>query len=324
MNDISQRHVNHLLPPAIIMGFAMVAGTTRLIEFFEGASKGGLFLSAGFSSAGTLLYDTYSKDKQHSLMGRILVITAGTLVAYVVTKGLEGRLSLSSGAAMKFAFGASTCVSLPYLANKPGKRALTSEEKNCYYSKQPASWQALSPKQRSELVNEWHQSNQPLINLKNLALDRDTLDADMLTFEGELSPWQEEVLLTQDLHLLETLQYHQDANYNSFIAFLGRYPELKFLLNEQFGKENLEFQATIVSLKARIASAGDVNDLSAVQIRGYHAAFHCPDANINYNNPAIHQAFRTRFGQLRLDTRNIHFGACVSNSYENERKVAEL
>lgn len=304
INCIAQRPVNHLVPPAIIIAFAMLAGTTRLIQYFEGASKGGLLLSAGFSSAGTLLYDNYSKDKQHTLMGRILAITAGTLVAYGVAKGLEGRLSLSSGATMKFVFGASTCVSLPYLINKPAKQSLTSEEKHLYYSKQPASWQALSPKQRSELVNEFHQNNQPLISLKNLKLDRATLNGNLLGFAGDLSLWQEEVLLTQDLRLLETLQYQPDADYTSLIAFLNRYPELKFLINKPFIKASgHNFQPTIASLRGRISRVDDINALSLAQLKGYHTAF--TNDNFNYNSNAIHQAFRNRFRQLGMRTDTI-------------------
>ena len=90
------------VPPTAMLGTALLAGSTRLIHWFKGASQGGLLLNAGCASIGTLWYDMHHNNPQNPLAGRSIVIFLGSLTSLIAAQPLKGRLSLSLGATCKF------------------------------------------------------------------------------------------------------------------------------------------------------------------------------------------------------------------------------
>lgn len=319
--------LNPLVPPVILMSFALLAGTKHLIHYFEGASRGGLLLSGALGSAGTLYFDHKCTDERETLLGRTIAIALGTLTAYIASKGLGGRVSLSLSAAVKFTLFEAALVAPASCSTTQRKQTphITPQEKHKHYKAHPHEWRSLSPEKRAELVNEFYQNNLPVISLKNLKLDLQTLDIDLLN--PTCPEWAVEVLLTQDnLRFLEELEYNPSADY-SFLAdtLFDHFPELAFFLNpEKMNPVSSNLYPLIHSLKGRIQSAQDVNNLSINQLRGYHLAFQ--KRGVNYKNQGIHQAFLTRFRACRLSTQRIRFidELSFTTSQGEEMKVSEL
>lgn len=329
IEDPSLNHINSFIPPIIITAVALLAGKTRLIEYFEGASSGGLFLCAAFGSAGTVGYDHYSKNPQDFLIGRTVAIALGTLVAYSVAKGLSERISLSLNAAIKFALVSAGLVSLI-----PPKNPLagTLEQKHALYLKDPKAWIRLSVRDRTELVDGFYTRDLPPLQLEGTQLHVSIFKIYSLKKVTEnQAKWLDAILLTQDLNILESIRHNDQNDYTYLRAFCDRYPEMEWLLDPNFISrvrppanlvQGVNFSQTFASLRSRITNASEVSALTYNQLRGFHNAFE--KENIHYNNFSIPQSFNQRFKFFGLSEIPFNSSCFSSDTFGKERKVSVM
>ena len=307
IRDGSLKQINSFIPPVIITAVALLAGKTRLIKSFEGASSGGLLICAAFASAGTVVYDHYSKSPQDLLMGRVIAIALGTLAAYSAAKVLSERIFLSLNATIKFALVTAVLVAL---ISSKNSLVVSLEQKHARYLKDPKEWIRLSPKDRTELVNDFYTMDLSPLQLEGVQIDVATLKIHPLSKVTETqAKWLDAILLTQDVNILESLTHNGQNDYTYLRGFCDRYPEMEWLLSPQFIAETalpsipvqgVNFSQTFASLKGRIKRAPEVAELTYNQLRGFHNAFQL--GGIRYQDHHISQAFNIKFTFFGLAT----------------------
>ena len=167
------------------MVIAYLAGSKRCIQFFPGASRGGLLLAAGIGSAATLASphipapaflktDQKKEGALHSLIRVTASLALGTLTAHFADKILKGRVSLCMHAAGRF-IALETVIALAFAAYSASQVAPTPggsgdpktlEEKHAAYLKDPDTWNKLPEKERSEFAKQCFDKDLPALPIK--------------------------------------------------------------------------------------------------------------------------------------------------------------
>lgn len=172
MSQVQNNTLHNIAQPITFMAIAYLAGSKRCIQFFPGASRGGLLLAAGIGSAATLasphipapaFLKTDQKDEsaRHSLIRVTASLALGTLTAHFADKILKGRVSLCMHAAGRF-IALETVIALAFAAYSASQVAPTPgggdpktlEEKHAAYKKDLDSWNKLPEKERSEFAKK--------------------------------------------------------------------------------------------------------------------------------------------------------------------------
>ena len=83
------------IEPASFIVIALLAGRTRLVKYFPGATNGGLFLTSGIAAAGCILHDAIYDRTTPSLSQKVAVIAFASITSGIMTRSLKGRVSLS-------------------------------------------------------------------------------------------------------------------------------------------------------------------------------------------------------------------------------------
>ena len=100
MTSVQSSNFNYkpFLEPTAFVSLALLAGCTRLIEYFPGASRGGILLSGAMATTGSVIYNQMRLDPEHSygrtLLEKTAVLAVANIGAMLLAKPLQGRLSL--------------------------------------------------------------------------------------------------------------------------------------------------------------------------------------------------------------------------------------
>jgi hypothetical protein len=190
-----------LLEPTLYMGLALLAGSTRLIEVFPGASQGGLLLAGGMGSASALLYNRMFHHEEHSyfrtLLGKATLIAFGTLCTTLIAKPLKGRVEIHFPSAVKFAFvQLSVATVTTYLLQESELQ----RKHRLYSGAEQKAWRGLPKDERTALVKEFYEGGLPAISLVETEFDAsffdpyDTLMANLHQYTREQLSWYRELL----------------------------------------------------------------------------------------------------------------------------------
>ena len=297
------------VPPTTMLGMAFLAGSTRLIHVFKGASRGGLLLTAGCASMGTLWYDTHHQNPQNPLAGRSIVILLGSLISLLAAQPLKGRLSLSLGATCKFTLLEISLVA--YSSLKSIKKSPLPALIKCYqqFTSNPETWKKLTPQKRTVHVNLFYKNNLPLLPLTpDLPLDLDNLEIDLTKptpSSPEQSAWLQEILLSQDPTWIPKLEL-DDANWDkTFITqFFTDHLEIAYLLDgSNFNKLGIDpvFRHIIPPLMRQ--TPAQIQALSRAQIQGIHTfTGHYYIKNLTYPQQ---RTFSERFTSYNLNPKTL-------------------
>ena len=97
MSYIQNLHKNSqkFIEPTAFVTLSLLAGSHRLIKYFPGASRGGLFISAGISCAAVCLYDYKLHKDSHSplrtILSKIALIDCANIISGYLAKPLKER-----------------------------------------------------------------------------------------------------------------------------------------------------------------------------------------------------------------------------------------
>ena len=105
MSQVQNNTLHNFVQPAALLTLAYLAGSKRFIQYFPGASQGGLCLAAGVGSAIALASphiskpeclktDTNNENALHSFIRVTASLALGTILTHVADKVLKGRVSL--------------------------------------------------------------------------------------------------------------------------------------------------------------------------------------------------------------------------------------
>ena len=167
MCNIQKGYLSHKAPLDLIafMGVAWLVGSsTRLIQYFPKASKGGLFLSAGLAGTASYLYDYKFHDPDHhylqTLLGKATAIALTTVCTGLAARSLKGRTDISFLSAARFGVVELVCAAIITKATqetstpKPPERTPLQKEHR-HYLKNPRSWIHLTEETRTEKAKEF-------------------------------------------------------------------------------------------------------------------------------------------------------------------------
>jgi len=103
MSQVQNNILHRYIQPAFLVAIAYVAGSKRFIQYFPGASQGGLCLAAGIGSGIAFispniktpaLFKTEKNETAiHSCIRVIISLALGTIIEHVISKGLKGRVN---------------------------------------------------------------------------------------------------------------------------------------------------------------------------------------------------------------------------------------
>ncbi|MGE0832222.1 MAG: hypothetical protein AB7N99_06165 [Simkaniaceae bacterium] len=190
-----------LLEPTLYMGLALLAGSTRLIEVFPGASQEGLLLAGGMGSASALLYNRMFHHEEHSyfrtLLGKATLIAFGTLCTTLIAKPLKGRVEIHFPSAVKFAFvQLSVATVTTYLLQESELQ----RKHRLYSGAEQKAWRGLPTDELTALVKEFYEGGLPAISLLEAQIGcdffdpYDTLMANLHQYTKEQLSWYRELL----------------------------------------------------------------------------------------------------------------------------------
>ncbi|MCB1107703.1 MAG: hypothetical protein KDK76_06385 [Chlamydiia bacterium] len=121
MEPIKNKNLQSLLPPALMVGAAFLAGSSRLIQFFPGASRKGLLISSTLAAsvhvgAGRLFHGDQTKRRGAYVGGLLLA----TLATPTIAKTLLGRADINlKGAALFGLLQGAITAGGEYFSSKP-------------------------------------------------------------------------------------------------------------------------------------------------------------------------------------------------------------
>ena len=84
-----------LIEPAAFIVISVFAGSSRLIKYFPGATKGGLLLTGSMAGAFCTLHDYYYSRKDSLFLNKISALILSSIVSGCLTYSLKGRVALS-------------------------------------------------------------------------------------------------------------------------------------------------------------------------------------------------------------------------------------
>ena len=185
MSQVQNNTLHKYVQPTVLVAIALIAGSKRCIQFFPGASQGGLLLAAGLGVGATyasphistpafLQTDQKSEHALHSLIRVTASLALGTLTAHFADKLLKGRVSLCLHAAGRFialetviALGFAGISSFQTAPTPGGGDPKTLEGKHAAYLKNPDTWNKLDGKERSDFAKECFEKDLPALPLKD-------------------------------------------------------------------------------------------------------------------------------------------------------------
>ena len=185
MSQVQNNTLHKYVQPTVLMAIALIAGSKRCIQFFPGASKGGLLLAAGLGSAATyfspqittpalLKTDQKSERALHSLIRVTASLALGTITAHFADKILKGRVSLCLHAAGRF-IALETLLAIAFAGYSAYKASPTPggggdpktlEAKHAAYQKDLDTWNKLDGKERSDFAKECFDKDLEVLHLK--------------------------------------------------------------------------------------------------------------------------------------------------------------
>ena len=202
MSQVQNNTTLNYIQPLLILSVAYFAGSKRAIQYFPGASQGGLCLAG---TLGSLLAYGSQKAVTHKWPGKeesfvlsfarvSTVLACTTLATHFIAKSLKGRIALSLPAAGKF-IGVEAALTLllagvshiqtskptspsnPKGSAKPdGKETKTPEkllqEAHEKYTK--GGWETLTPQEQSAWAQKFYAANLPLIPLTSYPEDKES------------------------------------------------------------------------------------------------------------------------------------------------------
>ena len=151
------------------MGAAWLVGSTRLIQYFPKASKGGLFLSAGLAGTASYIYDYkfHDHDFLKVLLGKASVIALASVCTSFAAKSLKGRAEISSLSAARF--GMVEFVFAAIIAKATQETPL--QRGHRHYLMDPRAWIRLEKAARTELAKTFMDAGLPALCLKQAEID---------------------------------------------------------------------------------------------------------------------------------------------------------
>ncbi|MCB1080695.1 MAG: hypothetical protein KDK69_02630 [Chlamydiia bacterium] len=84
-----------MIEPAVFLAVAFFAGHTRLIHYFPEATKGGLLLTGAAAGLACSLHDYKFEGENFSFVKKLSAIGIASVMSYIVTDTLKGRVALS-------------------------------------------------------------------------------------------------------------------------------------------------------------------------------------------------------------------------------------
>lgn len=106
------------------MATAFFAGTPRLIQYFSGATKGGLLLTGGLAGAACAIHDLKYRGKDSNPLKKLAYIGLASVVSLGLTQSLKGRVSSSFTSTLKIVFLGGTITLLKnWVEHSPLKKA---------------------------------------------------------------------------------------------------------------------------------------------------------------------------------------------------------
>lgn len=171
----SSWNLKPLAEPTLCIGIALLAGYTRLIEYFPGSTKGGLLVTAALASTNSTLYDRKVYHPDHgtlkTLLGKTATIALTTIASVYLTKPLNAKgisLSLNGGAKL----GVIQCLLAAIFTYTRQETPL--QQQHRHFGEHYQTWRDLTVEGRIEWVQKFYEADLPAISLLNLVdLDRD-------------------------------------------------------------------------------------------------------------------------------------------------------
>ena len=204
MSQVQNNVLHNFVQPALFLGAVFFAGSSRNIQYFPGASKGGLFLSAGLGTALALGSQKIASDKetaQESFFRVSASLVLGAAIAPFAAKALKGRVELSFLSSLRMAgvelvlAAAVAGISSQLKGHEDPHAEL--KAKRATYESDPAAWKALKKEERNDFIRECFKADlAPISLVDQLAV----IDADVLkerNFSGMTNNqlrWHAEVL----------------------------------------------------------------------------------------------------------------------------------
>lgn len=167
-----------LVEPALYMGLALLAGSTRLIEVFPGTTRGGLLLGAGLASTSSLIYKRTLHDDSHhyfrTLLGKATLIACATLCTTLLAKSLKDRASISPLAAARLG---ALQVAIAAVTTFLNQESELQRKHRLYSTTEQKAWRRLELEERSDLAKAFYDAGLPAISLFEAPIDpRDRFD----------------------------------------------------------------------------------------------------------------------------------------------------
>ena len=147
----SSWNLKPLAEPTLCIGFALLAGYTRLIKYFPGSTKSGLLMAATLTSTTSALYDRKVYHPDHgtlnTLLGKTATIALTTIASVYLTKPLNAKgvsLSLNAGAKL----GAIQCLIAAVFTY--AKQETSLQQKHRQFGEHYQTWRDLTLEERTE------------------------------------------------------------------------------------------------------------------------------------------------------------------------------
>lgn len=126
MSQIQNSTLHNYVQPAVLIAAAFAASSSRFIEYFPGASPGGLRIRGVVGATFALASQKWVVEEEspsQSLLRATTSFAAGGLASLATTKGLKGRVELSPSAALQltavqFVYGVVIAISSAYTTEK--------------------------------------------------------------------------------------------------------------------------------------------------------------------------------------------------------------
>jgi hypothetical protein len=209
-----------LVEPALYMGLALLAGSTRLIEVFPGTTLGGLLLGAGLASTSSLIYNRTLHDDSHhyfrTLLGKATLVACATLCTTLLAKSLKDRASISPLAAARLG---ALQVAIAVVTTFLNQESELERKHRLYSTTEQKAWRRLELEERSELAKAFYDAGLPALSLFEAPIDpRDRFDT------------LEEVMINLNRYSKEELSWYREFTEfhetETFFRFATRCVEL--------------------------------------------------------------------------------------------------
>ena len=173
----SSWNLKTLAEPSLCIGLALLAGCTRLIEYFPGSTRSGLLMAATLTSTTSALYDRKVYHPYHgylkTLLGKTATIALTTIASVYLAKPLNAKgVSLSFNGGIKLgAFHSLIATLFTYIKIASPPKEMSLQEQHHYFEEHHQEWRDLTVEKRTEWMQKFYNANLSAISLLNLEIN---------------------------------------------------------------------------------------------------------------------------------------------------------